>query len=127
MNPGQAIFDPGVIAWRDARGLVETANGDIDFIGIWLRQKRQWCAAFLAKRTQTGGPIELPRFSGGETKSVAAECSPGHERGAVTATAVQAMAVRDIVWLAGRLIAHRTAQTTAADNVCVHCLQWMAE
>jgi hypothetical protein len=121
MNPWQPILDPGMIAWRHYCGVVEAADGNIDFVCIWFGQKREWRAALWTKRTQTTGPSELARLSGGETKSAAVKRCPRHERSAATATAVQAVAVGNIIGLAGRFIADRTAQTTAADDVCIHC------
>jgi len=49
MNPGEAIFHPGVIAGRHDCGLVEAANGDIDFVGIRFRNKHELCAALRTK------------------------------------------------------------------------------
>ena len=106
MNPGEAIFHPGVIAGRHDCGLVEAANGDIDFVGIRFRNKHELCAALRTKRTQTRRPFYLTRLSGRETKAASTERCPGDERSATAAAAIQAMAVCDVVRLPGRLVAH---------------------
>ena len=104
--PRQPIFDPGVVARRDGGGLVEAANGDIDFVGVRFAEKREWRATMWAKRTQTTCPFHFTRLSRSETKATSTERRPGHERSATAPTAIHAMTVRDVVRLDGRLIAH---------------------
>ena len=72
------------------------------------------------KRAQTPCPFYLARLSCGETKAASTERCPGHEGSATAAPAIHAMAMGDIEGLAGHLVTHRTAQTTAANDVCVH-------
>jgi hypothetical protein len=120
MNPRKTVFDPGVIAWRNARGFVEAANCNIDFLAIRLRQKGQLRATLRTKRTQSPRPFYFTRLSGSETETTPRERRPGHERRAAAATAIQAMTVGDVVRSTLRLIANRTAETTARDDVWVH-------
>ena len=115
-NPRQAVFDPGMIGGRYFSRFIEATNGDIDFVGIWFRQKGQWRAALWTERTQAASALQLSWLSRGEMEVAATERCPCHESSGTAAAAVQAMAMGDIVGLAGRLIADRTAQTTAADD-----------
>ena len=120
MNPGKPVLNPGMIAGRYCCGLVEAANSDIDFVGIRFGHESEWRAAQRTERTETTSPFQFSRLSGGEAKTAPTERCPGHKRSAAAATAVQTMAVCDIVGLAGGFVAYRAAQTAAADNVRVH-------
>jgi hypothetical protein len=120
MNPGEPIFDPRVISGSHNCRLVEAANGDINLICIRFRQEGQWRAALRTERTQTPRPFYFAWVSGRETKAVSTERCPGYERSATAPAAVYTMAMCDIVRLAGRLVTHRTAQTTATNDVCIH-------
>lgn len=76
MNPGQSIFNPGVIVRRDGGGLVKAANGDIDLVGVRFGEERQRGTALRTERTQSPSPFHLSRLSGGEAKVAPRENAP---------------------------------------------------
>ena len=121
INPGQAIFDPGVITRRDDCGLVKTANSDIDLIGLRFRYEDQRRPALRTERTQTPSPFHLAGLSADEANVASAKRCPGDEWGTATPAAVQTMAVRYVVGLPRRLVAHSAAQAAPADEIRVHC------
>lgn len=88
MNPGQAIFNPGVIVRRDGGGLVKAANGDIDLVGVRFGEERQRGTALRTERTETPSPFHLSRLSGGETKVTPAKRCPGDEWRPAAASAI---------------------------------------
>ena len=119
-NPRQSVVNPSVVSRRHCRGLVKAANGNIDLICVTLSNECQWCAALRTERTQPLSPTQLSRLSGGEPKLAPTPCYPRHERCAATPTAIQTVAVSDVVRFSGRLITHRTTQTTAANCLWIH-------
>ena len=117
MNPRQPVLNPRVVIGRHRHGVVETANGDVNFQGIRVRQEGQRRAALATERAQPPGPSHLARFSCSEAKAAAAERGPGYEGCPTASATVQTMTVGNVVSLTGRLITHRAAQTAARDHV----------
>ena len=119
-NPWQAVLNPCVVNWRYCIGLIEAANGDINLDGVWFSHKCQRSAAARTERAHSAGPPHLIRRSRNESEFAFAERCPRDERCAATPTAIRTVAMCNVVRHSGRLIAHRAAQTTAADDIWVH-------
>ncbi len=99
---------------------MEAANGYVQFVGARLTQERQGCAAVCAGGTNAPGPCDLMRCAVSQSKIVSSEGGPGHEGRATALATVGAMAVGDVIRLAGRFIADCAAQTTSENNACRH-------
>jgi hypothetical protein len=48
MNPRQTVINPSVVGGRNRVGVIEAANGDIDFVCIPLGHECEWRAALRA-------------------------------------------------------------------------------
>jgi len=115
-NPRQPILNPGVVARRDCLRTVKTAHCHIDLVSFRPGHERQWRAALPTERPQSPRPGQIAWLSAGEPEAVPTERCPGHERCAAASAAIRAVAMGDVVRLPGYLIAHRAAQTTAAND-----------
>jgi hypothetical protein len=120
MNPGEPVFDPGVVGGGDVFGMIKGADCDIYLVCFAGGHEGQGGAAVGAKGTQAIGPCENSRFTLSETKITPPERGPCDEWRAGAAPAIHAMAVCDVVGQAGCLVADGSAQTAAMNHFCSH-------
>ena len=106
-----------MVGWRNDFGLVQSGNSDIDFISIRLAHESQRAAARRAKRADTPGPHNFPRFALSKLKIAPSKRSPGRKRGAGTLATIFAMAMRDVVRPTDAFISNSAAQATAANGL----------
>jgi hypothetical protein len=72
-DPWQLIANPSVVVRSHDHGLVEGADGDVDFLRVPISHECQRCAAIWAKPTQTLCPSQIPRLASGEPEFAALE------------------------------------------------------
>jgi hypothetical protein len=106
-----------MVGWSNNFGLIESGNSDIDFVSIGLADESQRAATRCAERADTPSPCDFTRFSPGKLKIVPPKRSPCYDGRTGTLATIFAMAMSDVVGLAGALVSHSTAQTTAANHV----------
>jgi len=105
-----------MVGWCNDFGLIESGDGDIDFISIRLAHESQRAAARRAERADAPGPHNFARFALGKLKIAPSKRSPGRKWGAGTLATIFAMAMRDVVGLTDAFVSNGAAQATAANG-----------
>ena len=106
-----------MVGWCNDFGLIESGDGNIDFISIRLAHESQRAAARRAERADASCPCNFARFPLGKLKIVPPKRSPGRKRRAGTLATIFAMAMRDVVGLTDAFVSNSAAQATAANGL----------
>ena len=105
-----------MVGWCNDFGLIESGDGNIDFISIRLAHESQRAAARRTEGADAPGPFNFTRLTFSELKIVSPKRSPCRKRRTGTLATIFAMAMRDVVGLSDAFVSNGAAQATAANG-----------
>ena len=120
VNPRRPVLDPRMVGGGNGLRVVKAANSNINLVCPSRGHERQRGAALRAEITQPSRPLQLSRLPLGKTKAASTKGSPSHQRRPTAAATIRTVTMRDMEGLAGGLIAHVSAQTTAVNYIGCH-------
>ncbi len=106
-----------MIGWCNNFGLIESGNGDVDFISIGLAHESQRTATGRTERADAPGPCDFPRFAVGKLKIFPSKRRPSDKRRTSALATIFAMTMSDVVRLADALVSNSAAQAAATDHL----------